>query len=72
MRAGTGAAQGVLRHAQALGNRTRGGVAGGGARVPEVFTATELEGFVAGVIMRERESSPIGGQFSTVVCGRSS
>jgi hypothetical protein len=49
--ADAGATQGVLSHAHALGNRTRRGVADGGARVPEVLTATEREGLVAGVII---------------------
>ena len=50
MRAGAGATQGVLGHARPSSNRERRGVADGGARVPEVLTAAELEGFVAGVI----------------------
>jgi hypothetical protein len=63
--AGAGATQGVLSHAHALGNRTRGGVADGGARVPEVLTATKLEGLVAGVIipgLREPADGPAVGE----------
>jgi len=40
-----------ISHAHALGNRTRGGVADGGVRVPEVLIATEFGGLVAGVII---------------------
>ena len=37
-------------HPRPSGDSKRRGVADGGARVPEVLTASELEGFVAGVV----------------------
>ena len=43
-------AQGVLGDARATGDCERRGVADGGARVPEVLTAAEFEGFVAGFV----------------------
>ena len=43
-------AQGVLGDARATGDCERRGVADGGARVPEILTVSELEGFVAGVV----------------------
>jgi hypothetical protein len=51
----------VLGHVGTLGNLTRRRVADGGARVPEVLTATKLEGLVTGVIiaeLREPADSP--------------
>ena len=54
---GAGATQGVLGDARASGDRERRGVADGArdddfyySRVPETLTASELEGFVAGVV----------------------
>ena len=47
MGADTGTTKGVLGDAGTAGDRDRGGVADGGARVPEVLTTAELEGFVA-------------------------
>ena len=43
----------VLGDACASGVRKRHGVADGGARVPEILTAAELEGFFAGVQLLE-------------------
>ena len=42
------ATKGVLGEARAAGYRERRGMADGGARVPEVLSAAELEGFFAG------------------------
>ena len=40
----------MLGDARASGDCKRRGVADGGARVPEILTVSELEGFVAGVV----------------------
>jgi hypothetical protein len=45
--AGAVATKGVLGNACAAGYRERRGMADGGARVPEVLSAAELEGFIA-------------------------
>ena len=45
MQAGAVATKGVLGDACAAGYRERSGMAYGGARVPEVLSAAELEGF---------------------------
>ena len=50
MQAGSVATKGVLGDACTAGDRKRRGVADGGARVPEILTVSELEGFVAGVV----------------------
>ena len=50
MGADTGTTKGVFGDARTAGDRERRGVADGGARVPEILTAAELEGFVAGVV----------------------
>ena len=55
--AGAGATQGVLGNACTSGDGERRGVADGGALVPEVLTAVELEGFVARVGPERLESS---------------
>ena len=47
MGAGT---KGVFGDACTAGDRERRGVADGGARVPEILTAAELERLVAGVM----------------------
>ena len=44
----------MLGHTRRSSNRERRGVANGGACVPKVLTAAELEGFVAGVISPEQ------------------
>ena len=46
---GAGATQGVLGNAGTSSDGKGRGVAGGGARVPQVLPAAELEGFVARV-----------------------
>ena len=48
--AGAGATEGVLGDTGTAGDSERGGVADGSARVPEVLTPAELEGFLAGVM----------------------
>ena len=45
MQAGAVATKGVLGDACAAGYRERRGMADGGARVPEVLSAAEFEGF---------------------------
>ena len=50
MQAGAVATKGVLGDACAAGYRERSGMADGGARVPEVLSAAELEGFFAGIV----------------------
>ena len=50
MPAGAVATKGVLGDACAAGFRERRGMADGGARVPEVLSAAELEGFFAGFV----------------------
>ena len=50
MGAGAGRTKGVFGDARTAGDSQRRGVADGGARVPEILTAAELEGFVAGVM----------------------
>ena len=50
MQAGAVATKGVLGDACAAGHRERSGMADGGARVPEVLSAAELEGFFAGIV----------------------
>ena len=50
MQAGSIATKGVLDDACAAGYRERSGMANGGARVPEVLSAAELEGFFAGFV----------------------
>ena len=50
MQAGAVATKGVLGDACAAGYRERSGMAYGGAHVPEVLSATELEGFFAGFV----------------------
>ena len=58
MGAGT---KGVFGDARTAGDRERRGVADGGARVPEVLAAAELEVLVARVIVPElREPRGIG------------
>ena len=47
MQAGAVATKGVLGDACAAGHRERSGMTDGGARVPEVLSAAELEGFFA-------------------------
>ena len=59
--ADAGATQGVLGDARTAGDRERRGVADGGARVPEILTAAELEGFVAGVMGPELLEPTEGG-----------
>ena len=50
MQAGAVATKGVLGDACAAGYRERSGMADGGARVPEVLSASELEVFFAGFV----------------------
>ena len=50
MQAGAVATKGVLGDACAAGDRERSSMAYVGARVPEVLSATELEGFFAGFV----------------------
>ena len=50
MQAGSVATKGVLGDTCAAGYRERRGMADGGARVPEVLSAAELEGFFAGFV----------------------
>ena len=50
MQAGEVATKGVLGDACAAGYRERSGMAYGGARVPEVLSAAELEGSFAGFV----------------------
>jgi len=50
VQAGAVATKGVLGDACAAGYRERSGMAYGGARVPEVLSAAELEGFFAGFV----------------------
>ena len=50
MQAGAVATKGVLGDACAAGYRERSGMAYGCARVPEVLSAVELEGFFAGFV----------------------
>ena len=50
MGAGAGTTKGVFGDARTAGDGDRRGVADGGARVPEILTAAELEGFDAGVV----------------------
>ena len=50
MQAGAVATKGVLGDACAACYRERRGMADGGARVPEVLSAAELEGFFAGFV----------------------
>ena len=47
---GEGTTKGVFGDARTAGDHEGRGVANGGARVPEILTAAELEGFVAGVV----------------------
>ena len=49
------ATKGVLADARAAGYRERRGMADGGARVPEVLSAAELEGFFAGFVTEPLE-----------------
>ena len=51
-----GCVAGVLGHERTSGDGERRGVADGGARVPEVLTAVELEGIVAGVVRSEHHA----------------
>ena len=50
MPVGATATKGVLGEARPAGHRERRGMADGGARVPEVLSAAELEGFCAGFV----------------------
>ena len=50
MGAGAGTTKGVFGDARTAGGGERRGVADGGARLPEILTAAELEVFVAGVV----------------------
>ena len=50
MQAGVVATKGVLGDACAAGYRERRGMADGGARVPEILSAAELECFFAGFV----------------------
>ena len=53
----------MLGDACAAGYRKRRGVADGGARVPEVLSAAELEGFFAGFVTEPLEpalGAPMG------------
>ena len=50
MQAGAVVTKGVLGDACAAGYRERRGMADGGARVPEVLSAAELEGVLAGLV----------------------
>ena len=45
------ASEGVLRHVHPLGDSPRRGLADGGACVPKVLPAAELEGILAGLIV---------------------
>ena len=56
VQAGAVATKGALGDACAAGHRERSGMADGGAHVPEVLSAAELEGFFAGwcVVLLER------------------
>ena len=64
MRAGMGTTKGVFGDTRTAGDRERRGVADDGARVPEVLTASEVEGFVAGVVCPEllepSDGAPVG------------
>ena len=55
MPVGAIATKGVLGEARAAGYRERRGMADGGARVPEVLSAAELEGFCAGFVTEPLE-----------------
>ena len=65
VQAGAVATKGVLGDACAAGYRERSGMADGGARVPEVLSAAELEGFSLGsysskeMTRRRRETPPV-------------
>ena len=50
MPVGETATNGVLGEAPPAGHRERRGMADGGARVPEVLSAAELEGVFAGLV----------------------
>ena len=54
MQAGAVATKGVLGDTCAAGYRERRGMADGGARVPEVLSAADLEGFFAGLYCPRR------------------
>ena len=47
MEAGAATTKGVFGDTRTAGDLERRGVADGGARVPEILTAAELDGFVA-------------------------
>ena len=55
MQAGSVATKGVLGDACAAGYRERRGMADGGARVPEILSAAELESFFAGFVPKPIE-----------------
>ena len=59
-----GCGAGCARRARATGDCERRGVADGGARVPEVLTTAELEGFVAGFV-----SEPLEPAFGAAAVG---
>ena len=61
MQAGAVATKGVLGDACAAGYRERRGMADGGARVPEVLSAAELEGFFAVFVPEPLEPAVRGG-----------
>ena len=63
MPVGAIATKGVLGDARAAGYRERRGMADGGARVPEVLSAAELEGVFAGLVPEPLEpalGAPMG------------
>ena len=63
MPVGAIATKGVLGEARTAGYRERRGMADGGARVPEVLSAAELEGFFAGFVTEPLEpalGAPMG------------
>ena len=71
--AGAGATEGVLGDTGTAGDSERSGMADGSARVPEVLTPAELEGFLAGVmgpeLLEPALGAPVGEEVEGFVWG---